>query len=139
MNSIEYELQVQILNRLKNDPDIQARGLQVYDVVPATASYPYISIDEITGSPYGSKTFDGLDVLVTISTLSSKAGKAETLHMLGIVRRAMREFILMRDNHLIDLQSLETIDIEEYTDESAAVYSVKRGVLVFRFLVKEGS
>lgn len=138
MNGIEYELQVAILNALKADERLIASGVPSYDVIPDDAVFPYISIDDITAIPYRSKTFNGLEVTAQLSILSERAGQAEVKKLLAYVRAVLSVPLVLREGHLIDYQDLDTERVLEIQDEDVVVPSVKHGVLIYRFKIKEG-
>lgn len=138
MNGIAYELQVALLKRLKEDPRIVAAGIPVYDAIPNGSSLPYISIDEFRFMPYKSKTFDGLQLTATLSTLSEASGKAEVLKILAYIRAALKEPLTLREGHVVDLQEEDASRLIEVDDLEVVTTPVKHGVIDYRFSIKEG-
>ena len=134
MNGIEYELQVAMLARLKGSPLIT---IDVYDQIPGSAVYPYISIDEITALPYRTKTFEGLEISALLSVLSDRGGQGTVKKHMAAVRAALTKPLELREGHKVDYQEFAGSNIVEFTDDDVIYPSIKQGVLTFRFKIKE--
>lgn len=135
MNGIEYELQVAMLQRLKTSPLI---NIPIYDDLPDSVTYPYISIDEITALPYRSKTFEGLEVSAVLSVLTDKGGQGANKKYQAAIRAALYKPLLLREGHVIHTQEYENSRIIEHTIDEAPLTSIKQGILSFRFKIKQG-
>lgn len=135
MNGIEYELQVAMLQRLKESPIITA---PIYDDLPDSVTYPYISIDEITALPYRSKTFEGLEVSAVLSVLTDKGGQGANKKHIAAIRAALAKPLVLREGHLIHTQEFESARVLEHTIDEAPLTSIKQGIVTFRFKIKEG-
>ena len=136
MNGIEYELQVAMLQRLKNSPLI---NIPIYDDLPDMITYPYISIDEINALPYRSKTFEGLEVSAVLSVLTDKGGQGANKKYQAAIRAALYKPLVLREGHEIHTQEYENSRTLEFTLDESPLTSIKQGVLSFRFKIKEGS
>ena len=135
MNGIEYELQVAMIQRLKESPIVTA---PVYDDFPDTVTYPYISIDEITALPYRSKTFEGLEVSAVLSVLTDRGGQGANKKHIAAIRAAMYRPLVLREGHVIHTQEFESARVLEHTIDEAPLSSLKQGIVTFRFKIKEG-
>lgn len=135
MNGIEYELQVSILQRLKDSPIIT---IPIYDDLPGSVTYPYISIDEITALPYRSKTFEGLEVSAVLSVLTDRGGQGMNKKYIAAIRAALAKPLVLREGHKVQHQEFESARILEHTIDEAPLTSIKQGILTFRFKITEG-
>ena len=135
MNGIEYELQVSILQRLKDSPIIT---IPIYDDLPGSVTYPYISIDEITALPYRSKTFEGLEVSAVLSVLTDRGGQGMNKKYIAAIRAALAKPLVLREGHLIHTQEFESARVLEHTLDEAPLVSIKQGIVTFRFKIREG-
>ena len=134
MNGIEYELHVALYDRLKTSPLVM---IPVYDQIPNGATYPYVSIDEITALPYRSKTFEGLEINALLSVLSDRGGQGTVKKHMAAVRAALAKPLQLREGHIVHQQEFSGSNIVEFTDEDVIYPSIKQGVLTFRFKIKE--
>ena len=135
MNGIEYELQVAILQRLKDSPIVTA---PIYDDLPDVVTYPYISIDEITALPYKSKTFNGLEVSAVLSVLTDRGGQGANKKHIASIRAALAKPLSLREGHIIHAQEFESARVLEHTIDEAPLTSIKQGIVTFRFKIREG-
>lgn len=65
MSDPSLELQASIVNRLKNDPGVQAIvGQRIYDKVPANVTFPYISLgdNQVILDTDASECWDGVEI-----------------------------------------------------------------------------
>ena len=136
MNGIEYELQVAMLQRLKESPIVTA---PIYDDLPDVVTYPYISIDEITALPYRSKTFEGIEVSAVLSVLTDRGGQGTNKKHIAAIRAALAKPLVLREGHLIHTQEFESARILEHTIDEAPLTTIKQGIVTFRFKIKEGA
>ena len=135
MNGIEYELQVAMLQRLQSSPIVTA---PIYDDLPGNVTYPYISIDEITASPYRSKTFEGLEVSAVLSVLTDRGGQGANKKHIASIRAALAKPLVLREGHIIHTQEFESARVLEHTIDEAPLTSIKQGIVTFRFKIREG-
>jgi len=89
------ELQAAVYTRLSS------LGYPVYDAVPENTDYPYIVIGDDFATDWGTKSFPGWSVLVTIHIWSDYKGWRETKAIMDAAEQALctNEFVLQ--NHTI--------------------------------------
>lgn len=89
------ELQAAVYTRLTT------LGYPVYDAVPEQSTYPYIVIGDDFATDWGTKSFPGWSVLVTIHIWSDYNGWQETKAIMDAAEQALcvDEFVLQ--NHTI--------------------------------------
>jgi hypothetical protein len=66
--SPDLPLQKAIFEKLSSDAALMARIEGVFDHVPKGKDFPYVTVGENSLSPWGTHTFDGANVIVTIHT-----------------------------------------------------------------------
>ncbi|NVM41939.1 DUF3168 domain-containing protein [Ochrobactrum intermedium] len=103
MTSPTYELQGQIVTLLKASPELTALiGGRVYDRVPESPTFPYVSFgpsDEISDD---ADCIDGFEVTMQLDVWSRAAGFPECRRIVDAVRKALPEDgILLADNALV--------------------------------------
>ncbi|WP_043062372.1 DUF3168 domain-containing protein [Brucella anthropi] len=103
MTSPTYELQGQIVTRLKASPELTALiGGRIYDRVPESPTFPYVSFgpsDEISDN---ADCIDGFEVTMQLDVWSRAVGFPECRRIVDAVRKALPEDgITMADNALV--------------------------------------
>lgn len=103
MTSPTYELQGQIVTLLKASPELTALiGGRVYDRVPESPTFPYVSFgpsDEISDD---ADCIDGFEVTMQLDVWSRAVGFPECRRIVDAIRKALPEDgITMADNALV--------------------------------------
>ncbi|MDW4550882.1 DUF3168 domain-containing protein [Defluviimonas sp. D31] len=110
MSSMEWQFQVAIAARLGADPVLAGLGVAVYDVAPTNLegeperAYPCVEIGHIDARDAGTRSSEGLDLLVRINTFSATGSFREAREIQGrlfeILHRKQSE-IAVAGSHLI--------------------------------------
>lgn len=87
MSLPDFQLQVAVYAALIASGPLMAVATKVYDAVPASAAFPYVTIEAATGKDWSSKSFSGAELDLTIKAWSDKGknGKAEVSSMLSLL------------------------------------------------------
>ena len=129
MSAPAAELQKAIFTRLGEDPALVGLlgGAKVFDHIPANAPFPYITFGRTSVYDWSTDTESGTEQLFTLHVWSKAKGKAETLAIMELARRALHDKDLALEGHrLINLRA----EFEEARyDEDLAVH---HGLLRFR-------
>lgn len=110
MTSANLELQGAILTRLKAVSAVTTLiGQRIYDAVPATPSFPYVSFgpsDEISDD---SDCIAADDIAIQIDAWSRATGFPEVKNIAAAVRAALREYeFTLSANAFVSLQHRQT-------------------------------
>lgn len=107
---VDLELQGAIINRLKADPAIVALvGTRVFDSVPASAPFPYISYGASDALQADAECIRGIDIDVQIDVWSRAVGFPEAKKINGAVRNALHGVDLpLATNALVFLEHRQT-------------------------------
>jgi hypothetical protein len=131
MKSSLWSLQVALYNRLKNDVAISAKA-KVYDAVPDTTVFPYITLGEDTVIPYDSKTFDGEEITHTLHVWSQYKGKKEVKEIMSLIIEAVIKSPLSLDGGFF--VEFTRVDFMQVFDDPS---DIKHGVIRFRFKISQ--
>lgn len=79
-----------------------ASSSSVYSRTPDEASFPYIVIGHDTATDWDSKTFNGMDISVTIHVWSRYRGNKECLQIMGAIYDALhnQSLTVTGQNHI---------------------------------------
>lgn len=78
---------------------------RIYDDVPPTTPYPYLSIGQTIERDWSSGTEDGREHTLTLHVWSRAAGRREAQEMAQVARATLHQAILTLDGHrLINLR-----------------------------------
>jgi hypothetical protein len=92
MATPELEIQGAIVARLKADPAVTALvNGRIYDSVPASAAFPYVSIGPVDAVFDGAVCIDGLLVAQQIDCWSRGVGFPEVKKIVDAVRAALHD------------------------------------------------
>jgi hypothetical protein len=85
-------------------------GTRVYSRAPDEATFPYIAIGEDVAVEWASKTFDGMDISVTIHVWSRYRGNKECLQIMAAVYDALHNVSLTvtGQNHIFTRFEFQT-------------------------------
>lgn len=85
MSAAAWPVQVAIYGRLAAD----LAPVPVYDMAPATAAFPYVTIGEFTGADEYDKSDDSERLTLTLHVWSRKTGRKECKEIMGRVRASL--------------------------------------------------
>lgn len=105
--SAAWALQKGIYQTLANDPGVTGLlgGANIYDDVPRTASYPYLTLGQSVARDWSTGSEDGMEHIVTLHVWSRAGGKKETQEILGKVQDVLHDLpIALADHHLVNLR-----------------------------------
>lgn len=92
--------------------DLLASATSVYNKTPDEADFPYIVIGHDSATMWDSKTFNGLDISITLHIWSRYRGNKECLQIMGAVYDALHNQALTvsGQNHVLtQLEFSETM------------------------------
>jgi hypothetical protein len=108
--SPSYEIQVAVVARLKSNAAVNALiSGRVYDSVPKTAQFPYVTLGEGDENAADADCIDGLEISFDVDVWSRSVGFPESKHIADAVRRALTNpEIVLQENALVDLTHRQT-------------------------------
>jgi hypothetical protein len=128
--SFETAVQTLIFEAL-TDADISA---PIYDAVPQSASFPYVTIGDDNSVEWDTCTDYGAAVTVTIHTWSRGRGRLETKTLQGEIYAALHDALLQSTGYNV---------VSCYFESSVSFMDVdgltRHGVQTFRVLIEEAS
>ncbi len=94
----EWALQKTLYRVLVSDTELVAKlgGPQIYDDVPQSTTFPYVTIGQMVSRDWSTSTESGLEHRFSLHVWSRKRGKAETFEIISAIREAI-------DNNSIEL------------------------------------
>lgn len=129
MTSSAVELQKAVFMTLGADASLTAAmgGSRIHDHAPANVAFPHITFGRTSIYDWSTGTEDGSEHIFTLHVWSKAKGKAETLEIMEVVKKALHDTNLELGGHrLINLRK----EFEEARfDEDLSVY---HGLLRFR-------
>ncbi len=129
--SFEIAVQSAIYTALTGDTGLMALIEGVYDSVPETEVFPYVTIGEDSHASYTTNTTLGTDVSCVIHTWSRDRGKKETKTIQGEIYDALNRASLTYAGHKIVNCELESSD--SFVDADRLT---RHGVQSFRVLIE---
>jgi Protein of unknown function (DUF3168) len=85
MSSAAWPLQTAVYARLSAD----LAPIAVYDIAPAAAPFPYVTVGEFTAADEYDKSDDAENVTLTLHVWSRKTGRKECKELLGRLRASL--------------------------------------------------
>lgn len=80
-------------------------GPHLYDEVPATALYPYVTFGSATSSPLGEDSGDSAEHKLTLDVWSQRRGSGQAKQVLSALAAALKEeSFTLSDAVLVDIQ-----------------------------------
>ena len=64
-------------------------GARIYDDVPHSAAYPFVTMGQTTSTDWGTGTEDGEEHILTLHVWSAYGGRAEAQLIMGTIRDAL--------------------------------------------------
>lgn len=125
-------LQTAIYTKLTSDSTLDGLVTGVFDSVPETTDYPYISIGADTFIDWGAMDFQGMEATITIHSWSRARGRKEVKAIMARIYALLHEASLTVTSHncvLIRQEYSETL-----LDPDGTTY---HGVQRFRALTHE--
>ena len=129
--SFETAVQTAVYDSLKADAGLMALISGVYDAVPETEVFPYVTIGEDSHVGWSTNTTLGTDVNVVISTWSRKRGRLQTKQIQGEIYDALNRTTLTYTGYVIINVELE--GSESFMDADGLT---RHGVQSFRVLIE---
>lgn len=102
-----WPLQKALYARLAANPDVitSLGGARLYDEVPATALYPYVTFGSATASPLGEDGNESAEHKVTLDVWSQRRGSGQAKQVLSALAAALEEeTFTLAGAVLVDLQ-----------------------------------
>lgn len=124
-------LQAAIYEALTADVSLMEKITGVFDSVPESTGFPYITIGEGTMSDLGAHTFDGAETNITIHTWARGRGRKQTKEIMADVYRILHDSTLDISGHILVLARFDFA--ETMLDPDGVTY---HGVQRFRFITR---
>lgn len=99
MSNPDLELQKAMLNAIV--AAVPMLGGRVFDTVPASALYPYVTIGEGQVLPDRADCIDGSEIFADVHVWSRKPGFVEAKQIAGAIRTALDDADLPLDGHAL--------------------------------------
>ncbi len=127
-----WDLQKAIYTALTGDATLMALVSGIHDYVPQDTAFPYVAIGEATAIPFDTKSFDGMEVTLTMHSWAREHGRKKVKDINAEIYR-----ILHNQNITVANQSLILLrfDFEDTLNESDGI--TYHGVMRFRALLQE--
>ena len=129
--SFETAVQTAISVALKADAGLMALISGVYDSVPQTEVFPYVTIGEDSHVGWSTNTTLGTDVNAVISVWSRERGRKETKQIQGEIYDALNRATLTYAGY--DIINIELEGSESFMDADGLT---RHGVQSFRVLIQ---
>ena len=129
--SFETAVQTAVYNALTADAGLMALVTGVYDAVPQTETYPYVTIGEDIHNEWD--TYDGLgsDCSVVVDTWSRGRGRKETKAIQGEIYDALNRAVLTYSGY--DIINIAFVSSSSFMDADGLT---RHGVSTFRVLIE---
>lgn len=104
--SASWSLQQGIYQALAGNPEVTGLlgGANIYDDVPQSASFPYLTFGQTTERDWSTGTEDGSEHTVTLHVWSRAGGKKETYEIIETIRDALNAApVTVADHALVNL------------------------------------
>lgn len=129
MTDVTLELQAAVYDRLRTTSGVTAYvSSRVYDRVPPTPTFPYISFGPVQALSDDYECITGYDVTFQIDVWSREAGRVQALRIADQVRRAILSADLsLTDNAFLMATHRDTrvfLDPDGLTTHAVVIFSV---------------
>lgn len=131
------ELQKALFDRLSNDANVAAVTNGVFDDVPESTPYPYLTIGEATATNWDTKTFNGEEITITFHVWSNYKGKKECYEILDSVINSLSTPLIVSGFHF---EASENEYIQVFLDDLGYKSDSKQlyhGVIRVRFKISQ--
>lgn len=129
--SFELAIQTGVYNALIGDSGVMALVTGVYDSVPQTEVFPYITIGEDTHTGWTTNTTLGMDSQVVVNVWSRDRGRKETKLIQAQIYDALNRANLTYSGY--DIINIELLDSTSFLDADGLT---RHGVQTFRALIE---
>lgn len=130
--SFETALQTAIYVALSNDAPLSALVMGVYDDVPQSSAFPYVTIGEDVHTEWDTDTSSGSDATITIHAWSRAPGRKETKQIQGAIYDALH-----RSNLAVTGYATVGVDWQQSESFIDADGETRHGVQTFRVILDE--
>jgi len=118
--------------------DAAVGATPVYDYVPETATPPYVTVGIDESNDWGSKTWEGQEIIATVDSWSTRYGRLEAKAIIDAAQQALAtdtELDLTGDGFDLILQRMlsSEVQLEEYLPGELAYH----GSLKMRYLIQQ--
>ncbi len=107
MSTASWPLQQALYAAISTDPGVLALlgSPRIYDDVPQSAPFPYITLGQSTVRDWSSVVDDGEEHILTLHVWSRASGRKETHEVMGALREALHDRPLTLSGHrLVNLR-----------------------------------
>jgi len=129
--SFELAIQNAVYTALTNDAGLMTLISGVYDSVPETEVFPYLTLGEDTHTGWTTNTTLGTDVQIVINCWSRSRGRKETKTIQGEIYDALNRAALTYNGY--DIINIEMLDSSSFIDADGLT---RHGVQTFRVLIE---
>ncbi|MEO1282940.1 MAG: DUF3168 domain-containing protein [Pseudomonadota bacterium] len=128
-----WALQKAVYQHLASDAGLLAvlGGSKIFDDVPRTATFPYVSLGAGQTSDWSTGDSDGAEHVLTLNVWSRAGGRREVLSIAEVVREALVDAELTLSDHRLVLLRMIGLDVRRGADGETY-----QGILRFRMLTE---
>ena len=102
---VSEELQRLLFTTLKADPGVSGITACVYDSVPASPTFPYVSFGPQSSADDGADCVNGQEITIQLDCWSRSVGFLECKNLVDAVRKALHEQeLVLTDNALAEMR-----------------------------------
>jgi hypothetical protein len=130
--SFELIVQEMIYDRLSADLALQSLGAPVYDGVPQSTPYPYVTIGEDLHVEWDTDTSLGTDCSLSIHTWSRHRGRRETKQMQAAIYDSLHRAELVYSGYNVVL--CDFVNSQSFLDSDGLT---RHGVQTFRIITEK--
>lgn len=116
--SASWQLQQAVYSALSGNAALAALlgGPRIYDDVPHTAAYPFVTMGQTSSSDFGTATEDGEEHILTLHVWSAAGGRSEAQLLMGAVRDVLHNAPLTLSGHTLVNLRQQFADIRREAD-----------------------
>lgn len=100
-------LQKRVYEALTSDTSVTGLlgGANIYDAVPQTANYPYLTLGQSVDRDWSAGSDDGAEQILTLHVWSPAGGKQQTHDIIEAIRTVLRNGpVAVNDDQLVSLR-----------------------------------
>lgn len=129
--SFEVAVQNAVIDALKASAPLLALVKGVFDNVPQSTAFPYVTVGEDNHTEWDTDEIIGSDCSITVHTWSRKRGRGETKNIQGHIYNALHRAELSHAGYRFDSVNFETSN--SFMDADGLT---RHGVQTFRVLIE---
>lgn len=131
-----WELQKALFSLLMSDVDVVSRlgGQKLFDDVPRSASFPYVTFGAGQTVDRSSSDGTGYQHTLILNVWSRSGGRKEVLAIVELVRAAVLKQPVDLDDFCVVLARLEAVDVRRGSDGETY-----QGAMRFSFFIEEAA